>query len=716
MRLTCLFALVLVACHARLGPSRTTVEPPPSAAVVARLDPDGFPVPIVDTDAHRRSPGLANLGPRDTDGARVSESTQPFVHFAQPMRTDEPPPQFVIDPPVRGEAVWIDPYRAWFMPAGSLKLGQRYRVRATGQPIAATGEKVTIDESWTFETRAPFVDLEVENAWWSEEDRRERHWLTPVFVQSEIQIAKDDIAPHVRAWAWPKGGDRRRAKAVEVRVLGRKDIDPLPDELGDRQGSIRIYPRTHWPAGMNVEVEIEPTFAPPGAGPIDRSVTTTFGVTAGLHATVTCVEDHGDGCDPSGVFVEFDGPLADTMKKHVSVEPRPKDMDVEQYSSTVYVTGGFHPHRRYRVRLGAGLRDLYGQPLVGARRIEVKMVPPAPKVELVAASGIVRPELPPTVGLEARYVRRALLRAAVPSERAWAALQGRELLDIPFPTDVEGLIEREIDLAPQGRYAWTSIALDVAELTGGKRRPLLVEVVPLEVTAAGRKRPRPKTSRALYQLSGLGAAAWMSHGEARVQVRALASLEPVKGAAIDVLDPSGRVLHTTRTDAQGVAGLPRDRALPPESIVVASTERDRLLVSVGEAAPVDSDGDGELDDSWRDDGRDRLLSELVTERGIYRPGELVSVVGWAALSTPRTVNGLAPAKAGTRVELTLVDNRGEVVARRTVTLGRQGKYWARLPLRDDVGLGPYRAKAKIGNDEFSAYFKVRDVRVPEFAV
>ena len=77
-------------------------------------------------------------------------------------------------------------------------------------------------------------------------------------------------------------------------------------------------------------VEIASAFTPPGAGPIGENVTAEFRVTDGMHATVTCVQDHGDGCDPSGVYVEFDGPVADTMGKHISVEPRPKGLDIDQ--------------------------------------------------------------------------------------------------------------------------------------------------------------------------------------------------------------------------------------------------------------------------------------------------------------------------------------------------------------------------------------------------
>ncbi len=719
MRLPYVLALAAVACHSRLGPS-APVEPPPPAEVVARLDPHGFPVPAIDGDVRRRSPGLASVGPREDaakGSAKVSESAQPYVHFAQPMRTDGSAPTFELDPPVSGDAVWIDPYRAWFMPSEPLKLGQRYRVRVSGRPETATGEALALSEAWSFETRPAAVGLDVDRQWWGDEESAPPlHWLTPVLVTSEIQIAAGDLRGHVRARAWKKGGDRKRAKEIAVRVLGPDDLDPLPDGLGDRRGTIRVYPGTRWPAGMNVAVEVDGAFAPPGAGPIGKAVVAEFVVADGVHAKVQCYEDHGDGCDPYGLQVQFDGPIDDAMAKHITVEPRPKGLKVEVTYGTAYVAGEFQPHRRYRVHFGTGMRDRYGQPLAGPRRVPVTFVPPPPKVELIADAGVVRPELPPTVGLEARYVRRALLRAAVPTERAFAALEGRELEEVAFPTDVEALVEREMDLAPKGRYAWSSIALDLAELTKGKRRPVIVEVTPLEVTPAGRKRPRPTTTRALYQLSGLGAAAWLSHGEARVQLRALDSFEPVKGASIEVLDPSGRVVHATRTDAGGIAGLPRDRALPTDSLLLAKTEKDRLLVRVGEEAPADHDGDGEIDESWGDDGKDRTISEVVTERGIYRPGELVSIVGWAAISTPRTSNGLAPVKPGTAVELQLLDRNHEVVARRKVGLGKQGKYWARLPLRDDVALGRYTAVAKIGKEEFTAGFEVRDVRVPEFAV
>src|SRR5262245_28521994 len=68
---------------------------PPDAKVIARVDPSGF-APAIDPVVASESPGVAAIGPRAP--TLVSESAQPFVHFARPMKADATALQFELDP------------------------------------------------------------------------------------------------------------------------------------------------------------------------------------------------------------------------------------------------------------------------------------------------------------------------------------------------------------------------------------------------------------------------------------------------------------------------------------------------------------------------------------------------------------------------------------------------------------------------------------------
>ncbi|MBC8071284.1 MAG: hypothetical protein IAG13_23365, partial [Deltaproteobacteria bacterium] len=93
-----------------------------------------------------------------------------------------------------------------------------------------------------------------------------------------------------------------------------------------------------------------------------------------------------------------------------------------------------------------------------------------------------------------------------------------------------------------------------------------------------------------------------------------------------------------------------------------------------------------------------------------------SLVGWAAISTPRTAHGLTTPPKGTEVVLELHDVQGDVVATRNVALTEHGKFWGRIRVPERASLGGWTAVATIGTQKIVAYFELRDVRPPQFEV
>jgi len=727
MRIASLVPLVALSCSGPLALSRSDAVP--DATVVGRVEIAGT-APAVDRDDPPKSKAIAAVGPKSV-GKRglVDTGVQAFVHFARPMRPQPEALRFEVTPAVRGETIWIDPYRAYFMPSDSFELGRHYQMRALGTVHRDDGSKVEIDESWTFDTRPPVVTLEIDEGptqyWFSNDEPigvevdKTTHWRVGVEITSELELKIPALRRHVSARAWPVGSTPAAAQPVAVELFTGDRDHRLPKELEwSATNGIHVHPKTHWPANHMVEVTVYAEFAPRDAGPIGTPVSKRFRVTEGPTFEVVCREDHDDGCGHGGLDVRFSSPMATGDLKRIRVTPRPPGFDLTVHDGQqVSIWGDFEIGATYRVVVPKGMRDRVGQQLIGELTRTVGFVPPPPEVDLVATSGVLRPGLPATVGLESRWVAKAILRAAVPSEKAWLALQNQDLDVAPFPSDVTNLVEREIDLAPSGRYAWSSIALDVAALAGGKR-PLLVEVVPLDVLDVAKDRRKPTVTRGLYQVTEHGLAVWRSAAATRVQIRDNASLVPSAGVAVEIQDTSGKRVHRAVTDKSGFADLVPDRALPVDAVLVARSKDGLALAKIGEAA-IDPQ-------SWRDQGEDQWIGSVVTERALYRPGEAVWVVGWAAVSTTRSAHGLLRPKAGAPIEIELLDHRDEVVARRTVALTKHGKYWARIPLPEHGSLGRYEARAKFPErgrglslmkaSETSASFEVRDVQVPAFEV
>lgn len=699
--------------------------------VIARVEPSGW-APSSDGEPVT-SAGVAKVGPRTSGEQGLADPwASPFVHFTRPMRPEDSKLAFEIHPRIEGTTTWVDPYRAYFSPAQSLELGRTFKVRALGKVVRDDGSTLDIDESWSFATRPPSLQLQVDGSGsWSGADgsvemsedgqpiatERMHHWRVGIDVTSELQVAPRMLERHVRARAWPVGGNEAAARPVPIVLLKGSRSHGLHESIESTwNGSLHIHPRTRWPANHYVEVTVDETYAPVGGGPIGKPVSTRFRVMAGNELSVRCSEDFGDGCGPGGISVTFAMPVPTKDLTKLRVTPRPPSTSIFAIDEqTVWIQGEFEIGRSYRVDVPRTIRDRVGQPVVGALSSTLTFVPPPPAVELVSTSGVLRSALPATVGLESRWIRKALLRAAVPSTKAWLALQGADLDDVPFPTDVVELVEREIDLAPSGRYAWSSIALDVASLTK-HRGPMLIEIVPGEVLDVARGRRPATPTRGLFQVSEHGLAVWRSPAATRVWVRDNATLEPADGAKIEVVVEDGKVIHRATTDRNGLADLISDRSLPAGASVVVASDAPAML-RIGETLEPND---------WRDDGEDRWLSSVVTERRLYRPGELVSVVGWAAISTTRNGHGLLRPKAGAPVVLELVDRHDEVVARKRVAMTKHGKYVGRLRLPTQAPLGRWTVRATLPErgvglahmDEakVEAPIELRDVEAPAFEV
>jgi uncharacterized protein YfaS (alpha-2-macroglobulin family) len=636
-------------------------------------------------------------------------------------------PRFVIDPPVSGTARWTDPYRLVFDFDETPPSATRFEVHAVGDLVTADGEPVALERRWSFETPRPAVEVQaLERYWDSDDTTQRRQWKTKfsISVLGEEELSPAKLRGHVVARARPVGGGEPQIVPVTVRRPTQSELDEYY-QVG--LGDFIVQPRGHWPADRVVSVTVDENFRASGPLPTGRAVGAEVVTDAGLGIELSCGVDNGDGCDPGWVRLHLSRPVPARALKALTVTPRPKKLKIrfdydDGSGDQVMITGEFESHRSYRIAASSAFRDIFGQAPVEPLSADVDFVDPPPMVTLSDTRGTLPATGARTVGLETRWVERVRLRMAVLEDRQLLAQMLREPDDLRIPADARRIVDETIDMTITGELGWASHVIDLAAMSGGERRAVLVEATPITVMKAARGRPAPTVARGLFQQTDLGVVAVVSPSRSVARVTQLSTAAPTADIGAELFRgtfqvPAKHLRDLGETDRGGLVELPRSTALPKRGLVLVHTasDDDRAVVRVGEAVR------GEERRAWwwssgpYDDG-DELRSELATERPLYRPGEQVKVVGWAAVSTNHTMSGLRPPKAGAAVELRLEDFDGEVIDRHAVRMKPYGKYWGSLDVPAEAALGGYRVVAEVDEQTFQTFIRVRDFRTPTFEV
>lgn len=727
-----LWVLWGLACHpTKSDPSGLDAPPVPEATVVARLDPDGVaPWSQGPPLAEPTDPRIVDVGPEGDVGYRPSI----FVRFDQPVTTpDGAAPLLRLEPEVPGEIEWPDAYQAVLRPLRSLESGRRYTVVAEGRVETSQGRSLEISRRWVLDVERPRVDLYVvddhEYAYsYGPSDGRAplTHWKAKMLViverETELAALRDVVEVESRPVDEPEAAPR--SLPVRVRMATERELEPWGNGAGSRS-FFMIEPEGHWPPGDRVTVRVGSELRAKGEElAVGQPKEARFDVRPGLSLQLRCGYEYDDGCDPGPLMIDLDQPVSRRQLSKIEVSPRPARLAVEgddQYGlgiTRIELDGRFLPDHGYTISVPKSFRDVHGQGLAEALSEEVRFVMPPPSLELSDTRGFLPAEGGTTVGIEARSVIRARLRVAVLDDEAAVARASMRVDEGSFPTEGAEVIERELDLDPQGRFEWSSLALDLTTFTKGRRRPVFVEVVPLELTAAAAERTMPRSVRGLFQVTDLGAFVLMSSSRSVARITTLSTGEPRPGAEVRLFRrspalPAERVGAVGLSSSDGLAPMPSmgEHGLREAVMLVrdAATD-DRFVMDLDWLETLI----GPPAEGYR--AGESVHTRIVTERPLYRPGETVHVVGWAAVSTPHTPSGLRPVPAKTRVTITLRDSDGEQVLRRTVRTKEYGKYWATLPLGDELRLGSYSVHAELVRAEAQVPIRLRRFRTPSFAV
>jgi alpha-2-macroglobulin len=722
-----LIVLLGLACRPR-GPDGSLDDPPvPDAVVVARLDPQGVAPwsqgPPLATPA---APSIHDFGPQGD----VDEATQIYLRFDQAMK---PPPAGArpllrTEPAVEGTIAWVDAYQLVFSPV--LESGRGYTVVVEGELHTADGRPMTLDQRWSIAVDRTAVELMVmrddDLDYDRDSDVVQDHWKTRALVSVDRPATVAALRERVQVRGQPRGKPGAPLTTLEFRV---RRPSAREHEAWDylEEGSLFVVePLDHWPKDSKIQIEVGAGFRATddelGTG---EAVMVELETGLGLAVKHTCEIQYEDGCDPGPVLLELSSPVRARQLRNVKVSPRPAKLEItgdvwEGGISEVVVNGRFEPGKRYTIELAPDTTDMFGQPLARPFREQIAFVLPAPELALSSRVGFLQSDEARTIGIESRWLQRVGLRVAVLDDSTTMSLLGRAPFDeVPFPTRGATVSERELTLDPKGRFGWSSVPIDLVDFIGQDRRAVFVEVTPLALVPAAAGRALPKLVRGLYQVTDLGALALTSSANATARVARLSTGEPLAGVEAQLfhLDDEAKspvaVGKPGRSDARGLAPLPSDGLTPsgPAVMLVRNPDEDDRFVTWLGSLHQRPPGPGK---GYRPGEHVQLRA--VTERPLYRPGEKIRVVGWAAVLTSHTPSGLRPAPTASMVEIVLRDRSDDEVLRTKVQLEDYGKFWATLKLAPDAPLGAYQVEATLGESTTAARLRVEQFRTPAFAV
>ncbi|MGI8906434.1 MAG: MG2 domain-containing protein [Candidatus Sumerlaeaceae bacterium] len=526
------------------------------------------------------------------------------------------------DPSLEGYAEWTSPRVLTFVPQRSLRAGTRYAMRLTPDLQDAGGRKLTGPNEFTFETQ-PLELHEVEQVGFTK-DRR-------VIVSLHFS---DDVSPaELEKSLSFRSGDQVLGWKPQKDVIARK-IQVETDPLTTDRLTLVLEPGLRGAAGPLGIRERE-----------ERPVALEFKL---LPDKLTAGWDK----DRATLSLHFSNPVSmDDIKKYISISP---DVAFEVTSDyeTLKLNGPFHPETRYTVMVKPGLLGTNGELLF--REVSLSTWVPAMKgfMELKEAGGHLS---------SAGRMRLRVRSTQVPVFRVKATrLYDNNL--VFFANNHNGRDKYAVEqfghsigtktfsVKEPAKVSTTEV--DLHEVLGAKPEGIYYVQVQAEQPAKDEKKDSaqaqdfedyesdeysswnsPYKDGEVIIVSNLGITGKRAGNEATVWVTALDSAKPVADAKVRAYSSANQQIGEAQTDANGIAvikGLGKSSEKTAD-IIVAESGADVCYLDLSKtlegASETDDPDDTERNDALRDYLRKGYEAFVSPERGVYRPGELVHLLG-----------------------------------------------------------------------------------------
>ncbi|MEZ4314294.1 MAG: MG2 domain-containing protein [Polyangiaceae bacterium] len=550
----------------------------------------------------------------------------------------------------------------------------------------------------------------------------------PRVVRFDASEDTDHLSPESTFTLWTNQpvevADLARATAL---TLGAEHA-PFPVEIKQRDADnpqvFTVTPAKKLPLGTEMELAVSEQLRGK-EGPLTAASPASYRASTYGPFSVTDIHCYGNApggkCSFEGDF-QIDTTNEVTLaqiKKAVRIEPRldlrfSSWMSDEDSSYRHYIRADFKPGKRYTITVsGAGLKDVYGQPLTADYRKTLEIGDVWPSAELGVAGTYIEPGS--TVEIPAYVVN------ARDAELAYAPLTKADVVTLEARRFTgRGAYERilarpKAQARPIGpASAVNAVARHAVKVDDvlGKGGRGAIEVGVRYTSQPGTRYARIAEETRVVHVTDLAISGKVSPEGSILWITRLSTGAPVSGANVTIRWQDGELPGQHITDKDGLVRIPKSEFVPQ------SPYQEESVILVDEGTDWSYRPVRDVLDGWRYGASFSFSEEspfglVFTDAGIYRPGDAVRIKGILRDPQPR---GLGT-PAGKKLKLRVESSDGNTIAEEDHTLSSFGTFDAKVTVPATGRLGTYHISAQLDDSTLStdAYttFEVAEYRPTE---
>ncbi len=645
---------------------------------------------------------------------------RPVVALRIAEEQSKQPDPLKIEPAVEGKGEWVNTSVYVFRPKTYLQSNTLYTVTVVAGLADATGggsAPLTKDVTWSFHTMRPVVqDL----SFLLDGDPK-----NPISITTNNTFDKTPLDATLRL-NFLQPMDHPATEAAVTFTAPNQPDAKLTFTWADDSLSVIVKPTERLALDSMYSLKLAGSARAVDGGTMDADIIWNLATYSSPKITLTR-PSNGEGSADSGMFeVYFASPMkvqsvVDKITFDPPLEKQPQDQNwsYDPYNFNIYFYG-LVASTSYKVKLDAGMQDIYGNVIADAKEVKFTTAPLSPYAYWAAPQQIQwRANTPGAFYMNVTNVKKThvtLSRISMKDLLNFTTANSQELLTTFRPA--KDAVQWQTDFAPDV----SADRSQLAKVTLEKPVPTGVYLLGLEADGV----PHPNSTYndlRIVVVSSVSITIKTSPSEALIWVTDQSSGKPVAGAPVELYRfVDGTKIGTGNTDKDGLLKIALP-ALPAGIDFYAGGTYNALVGNAGDLVFGFSGGfvgsgvwpgDFGISANYYASPQADILY-LYTERPIYRPGQTVYFKG-----VLRKDNDLSYSLPDVKSLNVVINSFDKEVSRTKVDVSDYGTFNGTFQLDKDAALGTYYLKVFYDGQEDNYLngisFNVAEYRRPEFQV
>lgn len=639
---------------------------------------------------------------------------------------------FEFSTPIMGSYRWIDVRTLAFFPSEELPPMKTFTVTVKDWITSLAGNRMSEDASWEFTTVMPRL-------YSYRPYNNQNNVSTKPNITLEFNV--DLSLEQVRDMVAIKSGSENVAYTIQKLSAKMKEelsvyiyYSELNRVSGVYENVFVLTPTKELPKGEYISVVLT------GGEFNNNNTISTFGFRTHSELKYTGDSTQSVNADfyPKSIDIEFSTPIyPEEFFKYIELSPSvqmPSSDNISGYPRSSFQLRelNFKAETEYSLTVKKGMVDVFGQVLNEDITVKLEIGSYSPNVYIPSGDGIIE-------AYEGRNLPVTVINPN-PINVSYSHLDVNDVVPFIMLTRYSYYV----DSAYQRKYAhllnhknktvleieternvYNTVPLNLSDyLDSGKEYGFVALNFQTEVGHNSSDYENTREYNTYVQVTDLGITGKFSAEQNTIFVTDLKTGKPVYNATVELRDDDNNILETVTTDKYGIAktkgwyehGIKRKNkwSVPRQWAIVKSSD---------DVAFINSDWGIGLD-PWRmniayDYYQDypRYRASMFTERGLYKPSEMVYIKGVARenIKGGWAIGDLPNAEVSYKV----FDARDKEIASGTTTMNEYGSFLIDVELASDSPTGNYRVHASStlgGEDVFNSAqsFRVEEYKPLEF--